>query len=41
MALPLGGSITIHGSFTLDPHAFLAQDDKKEEAQDDNKKGSW
>ncbi|WP_440651706.1 hypothetical protein [Cysteiniphilum sp. 19S12-1] len=30
MALPLGGSLTIHGSFALDPHAILAQDDKSE-----------
>ncbi|WP_440651690.1 hypothetical protein [Cysteiniphilum sp. 19S12-1] len=30
MALPLGGSITIHSSFALDPHAILAQDDKSE-----------
>ncbi|WP_440616343.1 hypothetical protein [Cysteiniphilum sp. 6C5] len=30
MALTLGGSLTIHGSFALDPHAILAQDDKSE-----------
>ncbi|WP_203250167.1 MULTISPECIES: hypothetical protein [Cysteiniphilum] len=28
MALPLGGLITIHGRFALDPYAILAQDDK-------------
>ncbi len=28
MALPLGGLITIHDSFALDPYAILAQDDK-------------
>ncbi|WP_440651810.1 hypothetical protein [Cysteiniphilum sp. 19S12-1] len=30
MALPLVGSLTIHGSFALDPHAILAQDDESE-----------
>ncbi|WP_440616673.1 hypothetical protein [Cysteiniphilum sp. 6C5] len=30
MALPLGRSLTIHGSSALDPHAILAQDDKSE-----------
>ncbi|WP_440651661.1 hypothetical protein [Cysteiniphilum sp. 19S12-1] len=28
MVLPLGGSLTTHGSFALDPHAISAQDDK-------------
>ncbi|WP_440615761.1 hypothetical protein [Cysteiniphilum sp. 6C5] len=30
MAQLLGGLLTIHGSFALDPHAIMAQDDNSE-----------